>query len=73
MCVGWRAARTRRGTLFERGAAHFLWQAEKLLSVCQRAVPPFFEKEMGHFDVEQHPRYLDRLADFVHRETVAER
>ena len=36
-----------------------------------RAVAPFFDADMGHFAVEQHPEYLERLRRFVHEETAA--
>ena len=36
------------------------------------AVAPFFDADMGHFDVEQLSRsYLERLRRFVHEETAA--
>ena len=49
-----------------------MWHARALLDAAgDRAVAPFFDADMGHFDVEQHPEYLERLRRFVHEETAA--
>ena len=35
-----------------------MWHARALLGAAgDRAVAPFFDADMGHFDVEQHPEY----------------
>ena len=43
-----------------------MWQAEAVAAAAgQHAVEPFFREAMGHFDVEQTPRYLERLQRFL--------
>lgn len=47
-----------------------LWHAERLIAALPESsrVEPFI-RPMGHFDVERHPEYLQRLRDFIHEET----
>lgn len=48
------------------------WHAERLLKALPEdcRVEPFLRDDMGHFDVERRPDYLERLRAFIHEETV---
>ena len=45
-----------------------LWQAERLVQLCRRAVPPLLLEQRGHFDVESSPHFLPRLQRFLDHE-----
>ena len=48
------------------------WHAERLLKALPEdcRVEPFLRDDMGHFDVERRPDYLERPRAFIHEETV---